>query len=99
MNEYLDRLKHLYLDVPMFGNGTGRDLRKVFDEYISIFVHISTNEEYKNPASKLNDGFEDIDILISGSMEATTKEDKEIFYRGASNKLKGDIKSLIEIIN
>ena len=99
MNEHLDNLKRLYLDVPQFGDGTIRDLRKIFDEYISIFVHISTIEDYKDPASELNEGFEDIDTLISASLEATTGEDKEIFFSGASNRLKGDIRSLIEIIN
>lgn len=99
MNQYLDSLKRLYLEVPKSGNGTVRDLRKIFDEYISIFVNISTIENYKHSASELNEGFEDIETLISASKEAKTKEEKEIFYKGASNKLKGDIKSLIEIIN
>ncbi|MEO6253276.1 MAG: hypothetical protein ABIO79_08230 [Ferruginibacter sp.] len=99
MNEYLNNLKQLYSTVPNFEDGTARDLRKVFDEYISIFVHISIIDKYKNPASQLNEGFEDIDTLISASIEASTKEQKELFFRGASNKLKGDIKSLIEIIN
>jgi hypothetical protein len=99
MDVYLDKLKWLYLHMPILGQCKLHDLRKIFDQYIPILADVtSTDDEFRFACRELNDKADDIDMLISADLNAKTIKEKELFFSGAHSFLKADIKSLICLI-